>query len=260
MKMRNKFFPVLLTVLLASACSELFSDEGSQDKVSRKPVSIYCFDDGTADDSSGNHYDGVVNGSVTFIEDTPSGEGQAVFINGYNGGFINIPYNVFAGHTSYSMSFWIKDFSIGAIVIAISNEYLRSDFPRFVVTSSNCFRLFTRYDNYDSTVPFSYDLQSIQASGWHHVVVTCEADGDMYSNQATRCLYVDGVLVDKDKDSVHAYYNVYGYDEDIITKVQIGGDRNGAYSSSQSMKIDNIRFYLVALSAAEVKGLYQNHQ
>lgn len=54
---------------------------------------------------------------------------------------------------------------------------------------------------------------------------------------------------------VHAYVSMHGYDEDIITKVQIGGNRNGDYDYSNTMLIDNVRFYLTAISSKDSNGI-----
>lgn len=226
-------------------------------RVNQSLASYYSFDNKDADDESGNDLDAVASGGVQFVEDTPSGTGYAARMNGYKKAYINVPYNVFAGKTNYSISFWIKDFDYGMIVTAISSDGPRSDFPRILATTGNKFRFFTCYDNWDTTERFDYDTSVIKDSEWHHVVVTCAQTGNTYGNEATRQLYVDGKLVSVDKGTVHRYYHVHGYDEDIIGKIQIGGDRNGTYDHSTSMIIDNVRFYTVAISKQVVQDLYQ---
>lgn len=225
-------------------------------RINQSLASYYSFDNKDADDESGNNLDAVPSGGVQFVEDTPSGMGYAARLNGFKKGFINIPYNVFAGKTNYSISFWIKDFDYGMIVTAISSDAPRSDFPRVVATMSNRFRFFTCYDNWDTTERFDYDTSVIKDSEWHHVVVTC-AKTDSYGTAATKQLYIDGRLVSVSKGNVQRYYSVHGYDEDIISKIHIGGDRNGAYDQCTSMTIDNVRFYTVAISKQTVQELYQ---
>lgn len=226
-------------------------------RINQSLASYYSFDNRDADDESGNNMDGIANGGVQFVEDTPSGMGYAARLNGYKKGFINIPYNVFAGKTNYSISLWIKDFDYGMIVTAISTDGPRADFPRLVATMGNRFRLFTCYDNWDSTERFDFDISNMKYSEWHHVVVTCAKTDSGYGTSATRQLYVDGRLVSVSKGNVHRYYNVHGYEEDIISKIQIGGDRNGAYDQCTSMIIDNVRFYTTAISKQTVQELFQ---
>lgn len=257
MRAKSKHILLLFSLFLALGCMparEFDSDSVESNSGGAKLVSYYTFDDETADDCSGKEYDGISNSGVRFIDDTPDGKGYSAFINAFKGGFINIPYNVFAGYTSYSIAFWIKDFGSGVIITAVSSDYVRCDFPRLVFTSDNQFRFYTRYDNYNDTPAFESDMSEYISSGWHHIVVTCSDKG----SNADRCLYVDGRLIDKDSDGVHAYVNMHGWDEDIIKKVQIGGDRNGAYSVKSSMKIDNVRFYIGAIPLSVVKDLYEN--
>ena len=129
--------------------------------INQSLASYYSFDNKDASDESGNEMDAVVNGGVQFVDDTPSGTGYAVRLNGFKKGFINIPYNVFAGKTNYSISFWIKDFDYGMVVTAISTDAPRSDFPRIVATMGNKFRFYTCYDNWDSTERFDFDTSVI---------------------------------------------------------------------------------------------------
>lgn len=228
-------------------------------RIKQSLASFYSFDQQNADDCSGNGLDGICSAGVQFVEDTPSGTGYAARINGFKKGYINIPYNVFAGKLNYSISLWIKDFDYGMVVTAISTDAPRSDFPRLVATARNKFRFFTCYDNWDTTERFDFDNSVIKDSEWHHIVVTCIHTED-FSNNATKQLYVDGRLVAVSKGSVQGYYNVHGFAEDIIAKIQIGGNRNGAYDQSTSMTIDNVRFYTTAISKQTVLDLYQLRQ
>ena len=255
MKAKSKYIILLFSLAFALSCKPAieFDSVGSKGGVAQL-VSYYTFDDKTADDCSGYEYDGIANSGVSFVEDTPDGKGYSAFINVFKGGFINIPYNVFAGNTSFSISFWIKDFGSGMIISAISSDLVRCDFPRLGFTSDNQFRFYTRYDNWNDTPSFPTDMSDYTNSGWHHIVVTCAGR----SSDAVRCLFVDGKLYDKDSDDVDAYVNMHGWDEDIIKKVQIGGDRNGTYSVKSSMKIDNVRFYIGAIPLSVVKELYEN--
>ena len=77
----------------------------------------YSFDDESAKDWTDFGFDGSLVENPSFIDDTPKGDGKAIFINGTKGQYINIPYNLFKGLTNFSISFWVKDFSSGAAVV-----------------------------------------------------------------------------------------------------------------------------------------------
>ncbi len=66
-------------------------------------------------------------------------------------------------------------------------------------------------------------------------------------------LYIDGKLIDTTDGNFRA-----GNDNTEATKIQIGGDGEGAYGNLtfSSFKIDNIRFYDRALSGQEIKAIY----
>jgi len=254
MKAKNSIW-ILTALLSLSGCAK--NDQEEQELAASDAtalVSYYSFDAQNADDGISG-CDGIPFGDVKFVTDTPSGTGYAASLNGYKTGFINIPYNVFAGKTSYSIALWMKDFDFGTVISAISSDGPRADFPSFNVASYSKFYLRSRYDNWNDTPDFEYDIFNLKASGWHHVAVTCEPIDVL--NHAKRQLYIDGKLVVSDTDAVQAYYNVHGYAEDIITKVQMGGNRNGDYAQCMTMVIDNVRFYLKAISPQTVQELYK---
>lgn len=226
------------------------SGGGSSDPfiVSSGLISFYTFDDENANDATENELDGNTINNPTYITETPNGKGKAIFLNWQKEQqYITIPYNPFKGLPNYSVALWIKDFSAGLIFSAISGDYARSDFPRLISTSSNSFRFYTGYDNYNETEAFSYSTTDIMSSGWHHIVVTC--------NRTTRCLYVDGKLVDTNE----GYWSSTS-DQGVATSIHIGGDKNGYYSTGTSMKVDNIRFYNITLKKDQVKAIYEGEK
>lgn len=209
-------------------------------------LAYYTFDESLVD-MSGNGYDGVAVGSPSYIEETPSGTGKAIRLNGIKNEFINIPYNFMAGLKDYSVAFWVKDFSMGLLFSCASSDGLRSDFPRLLVTDTQKFRFYTSYDNYDQTKPFQYDCTSIMSTEWHHIVVTCSYD--VSSRSAVKRLYIDGRLL----DTADCLWN-----ESYAVSICIGGNRGGAYPASLNAKLDNFRFYSSCLTGKEVSNLYQN--
>ena len=221
------------------------SDSGSL-AVPQGLASYYTFDDGDANDSTDNELDGLLINNPSFVDKTPNGVGKALSLNGVKEQYMSIPYNVFNNLTKLSVSFWIKDFNMGVVFSAISPDYVRSDHPRLIADTSNKFRFYTGYDNYDQTSSFAYIYTPIQSETWSHIAVTMNDD--------TRVLYVNGVRVDTNQASSHKSGHA-------STKVNIGGDNEGKYNAGyMTMKIDNIRFYQRCLSDAEIKEIYNSEK
>lgn len=250
MKVRTEFIVLALLLVFMTGCLPLPSldQENAAEDVEHTDylLAYYPFDDSTKD-SGKNGYHGVPIGAPSYDEDTPSGSGKALKLNGFKGQYVNVPYPFLNGLNEYSVSFWIKDFGMGMVFSAISSDFVRSDYPRLLVTDSQKFRFYTGYDNYDTTPSFAFDCTPIMASEWHHVVLVVY----LYGADLIKELYVDGVLI----DSAKANRN---WDEGITAKINIGGDKNGAYPVAMSAKFDNFRFYECALGRKDVEYLYQN--
>lgn len=212
-------------------------------------LAYYPFD-GTVEDCGGNNYHGLAVGEPSFVDDAAGGNGQALRLNGFKEQYVNIPYAFLNGLKEYSVSFWIKDFSVGMAFSAISSDYVRSDYPRLLITDNQRFRFYTGYDNYDSTSSFIYDCTSIMSSDWHHIVLVVSYDLHSGTDTYIKKLYVDGNLV----DSAEAHWS-----EGVSTKINIGGNRNGSYPISLTAKFDNFRFYGCALSGNDVLYLFKNN-
>jgi hypothetical protein len=210
-------------------------------------ISYYTFDNEDASDATENELDGILLKSPGFTDATASGRGFALHLNGMKEQYMSIPYNAFKNLKKLSVSFWIKDFSIGVIFSAITSDSVRSDYPRLIATTGGTFRFYTGYDNYNTTPAFVYEYTSIQSSEWHHVTVTM--------NNNTRTLYIDGVRVDSNESQAGGGNGYEG------TKILIGGNNDGKYNNDcMTMKIDNIRFYQRSLSDSEVKEIYESEK
>lgn len=86
------------------------------------------------------------------------------------------------------------------------------------------------------------------------VTLICTPNEDTYtSSDCIKKLYIDGKLIDTTDGNFDE-----GSNNGKATKIQIGGDGEGAYKNLTfgSMKIDNIRFYNRALSNQEIKAIY----
>ena len=208
---------------------------------------FYTFDDGNANDITDNGVDGVLANSATITED---GTRTYLKLNMITDDYLNIPYNLFRGLTSWSVCFWIKDFGAGNIFsgwnTGSSSAY--GDAPLFWAMQDGKFKIKCR-SNYmpDGGDAFSYNYTNIQSDGsWHYVVVTMESS----DNQGSAKLYVDGSL----KDQITTAYHTSTVND--ASKVSFGGTKDGLYPFSSSMKLDNIRMYNRTLSNNEVQTLY----
>lgn len=252
----------ILLLLLCVSCAPLPSIDTPDSDMNNTPdnpdipdtpsaedflMAYYTFDNSTAD-LSGNSYDAIAIGDPTFVESTPDGSAAALRLNGIKGQFVNIPYEFMNGLKNYTVAMWIKDFGAGILFSAISSDYIRSDYPRMVITDEQKFRFYAGYDNYDTSVPFSYDCVSIMAGDWHHIAVTVDSQASGYGNVKTN-FYVDGVRV----DSMEKYWS-----EGAAYKMVLGGNNDGKYPLLMSATYDNVRFYNCTLTAAEVKNLYNS--
>ena len=219
-------------------------DEESGVAVPGGLILYYSFDEESAKDWTDFHFDGSLVEEPAFIDDTPQGKGKAIFINGTKNQYINIPYNIFNGLQNYTISFWVKDFSVGSVISGIGDySYNIFCYPGvfFLNTGTIEFRC-GMLERFESPKDFpAYNYSSIQSGAWHQITVICEKD-----NQK---LYVDGVL----KDTKTSRWDNTGND---APKLQIGGNINGLASAHFSGKLDNIRIYNRAISSDEVATLY----
>jgi len=209
----------------------------------------YTFDDGDCSDATDYENDGIAVNNPTYITDTPNGSGKAIFINGDKEQYININFNAFKGLSSYSVCFWINDFTTGAVFTGINPAYdvgyqQNMHWPKMMMRNDGkiSFDAYGElYDYNDNCPKFAYSYTPIQSSGWHHVSLTF--DGSI------SYLYIDGIL----KDNL----NLRWRNPSNITKINIGGNLNGSVSVSASMRLDNFRIYSRCLTKDDVKDIYE---
>ena len=79
------------------------------------------FDNGTCNDISGHNYNGIVNGDIQFVQDTPNGTGQAVWIDGTQEQSINIPFELMPDSSGFTLSGWFKNFGTGSLISYLYN-------------------------------------------------------------------------------------------------------------------------------------------
>jgi len=214
----------------------------TQPNLSAGLLAHYTFDNQNADDATRNENHANIINSCSFDEDTPSGKGKAIFLNGNKNQFVNIPINFFKGLNSYSFSLWIKDFGQGVLIAAVSSENLSSSCPRLVAGQNGNFYFYT----YHAVNSFPYKYNLIQDGKWHMITVVYEHI--KYATSENK-LYVDGRLVSTQEETSYSY---------STPQIQIGGNCNGLYNSnSSSMLVDEVRFYNRCLTDSDIKYLYQ---
>lgn len=202
--------------------------------------------------------DGTIfgEGTINYVSDTPSGRGKALMLNGDRGQYVNIPHNLFKDLDRFTISFWIKDFSTGAIISGINPSRVESDYyqnnhwPKLFMRNDGYISFDAEgryYDFYDDSPKFTYNYTSIQSAGWHHVAVTYTHPSDDDS-RGTSNLYIDGVLVDNQ--------TIKWRNPNNMTKINIGGDGSGCFPVAPSMKIDNVAVYYASWSATYIKFIY----
>lgn len=232
MKNIRIFEKVLLMIFLvfATSCDEIEDvlDGGSGVNIESGLMAYYTFDNSTADDITENELNGVLNNNPVFISETVSGQGKAVFFNAQKGQYMNIPYSPFSELTSYSFSMWVKDFGYGSFL----NVEKRFD---FYYDEDGGFHMDRNVSNYVDRFVFTYNASPLIDGSWHMISVVSNIDNQQ--------LYVDGNLVAS---------------EDAIIRTTSGSSFKMLVDNH--MKFDNLRLYNRAISAKEVKAIYNKEK
>lgn len=190
----------------------------------------YMFDDGTANDATEYGLDGQLFNGPSMIDDTPSGRGQALFINTVKGQYMNVPYNPLEGFTTYTISLWIKDFSEGA--------FFKTPESRCEFGYSSNGGFYGRNQNNGEAYYFSYNAAALLDNQWHMVTYTYKYD----DNSPVARLYVDGKRV----DSKEWRFSIKTSGTSMLVNC--------------NMKMDNLRVYNRMLDDAEVLSIYNSER
>lgn len=197
-------------------------------------LAYYTFDDETMNDSYDYEMHGQLYNGPTFTENTPNGNGKALFLNAVKEQYAIIPYKPFYGRSAYSISLWIKDFGNGDI---FGSESIDGNLigPGLQALESGSFRFLGGiYGSH--IVDFSYKHKTLQDGMWHMLCITKNSSNNVD-------LYVDGMKVDT---------GYLRYDETEGINIRFGG--------ISSMYLDNIRFYGNNLTSEEIKEIYNSEK
>ena len=268
MIMRKRNSIVLIILLFLGGCSPLpvipdnndpdntLSDTTSSNLslasiIEKACVVKYTFDNQDAKSKGGKQYDGVLMGAPQFIDDTPSGQGKAIFFNGIKEQYINIPYNVFSDYNCFTISLWVKDFQTGHLIGGIrtdtSTAHYNTPYLYLLNEGTFSFCVYYGYNSFGQTT-FKYEYKSLQSSGWHHISVSCDSPN---KNDAVLRLYIDGSLV----ESANSYWRD---GSSGVSKVNIGGNGEGRFPVYLTAKIDEVAVYNSVLSPEAIRFIYEN--
>lgn len=199
-------------------------------------LAYYTFDEGNMFDSYENQMHGQLYNEPTFIDDTPSGKGKALFLNSTKDQYANIPYKPFAGRTAFTINLWIKDFGNGYIYSSknVNGGYVA---PSLFASENGIFQFRVSSLSYDNSVNYTYKYSMMQDGKWHMLTVVAKSDKMVD-------LYVDGLKVDTGGYTVVMHADGTG--------IRFGG--------ASSMKIDNVRFYGTNLTSDEILEIYNSEK
>jgi len=214
-------------------------------------VGFWNFDDGTADDSSGNGHHGTLTAgdattSVSIVYDTDRGN-NVLELNNPAGHTINSIVDC-GGAGSWadirsriSIATWLK-----VDTFHINNQYLLAKGNTYQLTRSGTTNAMRSYMDGLSDTALSSSA-TVNDGNWHHVVVTYDSDS------SERIIYIDGV--DSGSDTPSGLLNVHT--ESFV----IGGRLNGSYDHrGWDGRIDDVRLYDYVLTPDDADLLYQGSE
>ena len=208
-------------------------------------VAHWKFDDGsgaTAQDSSGNGYDGTLFGEPTWV----AGQiGGALELDGSND-YVDLPIgSLISSLTNSTFAIWVDfsneggawqrifDFGTGTIVNMFLTPRIGTDGSmRFAITID------TYNDEDQTTAPATLP------SGWHQVVLTMNADENVHS------LYLDGELAAQNTTARHTPSTLGETNQNWLGRSQYAAD--GYFDG----RLDDFRIYDRVLTPKQIEDLY----
>jgi Concanavalin A-like lectin/glucanases superfamily len=271
--LKNIMVAVTMCGLLMAACNKpehpALGDYPPDTNPPGGPLKFYAAYNGSNVDSIRANF-----GTDNDVSFTDGVSGNAVQLNGAKNGFLSYPSaNDFGTAESFTISFWLNatmaqkdnNHAVGVFAFASSSNFWgNSTWYADNTTKGNSdsmdlkiyFRNGTN-DNWDfanyvgsARWPHMYDGK------WHHVAFTY----DLATKTGT--LYRDGVQFDQKTNESIAFENpsqliVGGFEQ----AAGVQGDYAGnTWMAGFAGKIDNVRLYEGALSAAEINSLWTNKQ
>jgi len=231
-KLVNTLVLVFFTCLIFVSCKK---DAAKEPTWLKQDLLAYYPFNGNARDSSGNGYDGEVNGAVLTTDRKGVANGSYSFPNN---GFVSVKLNETHFLGNFTISLWGKvDNTTNFNPMLVSSSYLTLIYSVPNNKAEFYFRIPSAMGAY---------MGNANVQEWNHIAV-------MVRNDTTR-MYINGVYqgntpLPKPRPSVVPGSSMV-FGRDVI-------GMNPQYYNLQG-KLDEIRIYKRALTDDEVKYLYQN--
>ncbi|MEI6674778.1 MAG: LamG-like jellyroll fold domain-containing protein [Verrucomicrobiota bacterium] len=203
---------------------------------------MWSFDDGTANDSSGNAHHGTMVNNPVFSTDTHTGYGRSLLLNGTN--YVTVDtggsQTVFDGGNTMTVSAWVKG-SPGD-----SNAYIskNGESNGWQMRYRDTYRsMWTTRGGTSGHGDMDGNLATNVYSGWHMLTMTYDG--------ANKSIYIDGVLDSK----TQAATGTISPSSDLLA---FGAKLLGGSVASPCFSglLDDICFYNRALGLSEVLAIY----
>jgi len=235
------------------------------------PLKFYAAMDGKAVDSVRANF-GVDNNS-TYVDGGASG--KAVQLDGSKNGYVSFPSaNDFGASTNFTISFWINitmaqkdnNHAVGVLAFANSKNFWgnitfyadnNAKSPSDSMDLKIHFNAPSNGDNWNyAGYNFANAWPKMYDGKWHQIGFTYD------KATLTGIVYRDGVQFDKKTNQTIAFENPSSV---IVGGFQEAAGIVGKYADNTWMagfpgKIDQVRLYGTALSAADMAALYANKQ
>ncbi len=209
------------------------------------PVAYYPFS-GNANDAGSNGINGVLYGNPTLTTDNSGNANSAYAFDGVDD-YINLGSSmVLKPDSQVSLALWANATNWASFTswAALAGNTASGGYELIVHGSSATIEAeCKRNGNYAIA---DYPLANLSA-GWHHFAFTFDGRYTI--------LYVDGIAVDTD-DAGAVYPIQYGYPGNSTIIGDEAGSGNIPEGDQFTGKIDEVRFYDVALTAQEILALY----
>jgi len=217
-------------------------------------VAYYPFEN-SADDLSGNGYDGSNSGDVSY---TNGQIGRAASFDGESN-YVELPSSTVPNWwegASLSVSLWFRTTDRGILLGNTRGPVDPSSgwVPAIYVDTAGRVRTSLFWHGQTSTTASAPH----DDGNWHHLAVTLEDDGDATTGDAVETLYLDGSQVDQRTGLQQVDYNTGSYSYFLGTGKWQGWPGSDGTLGPYTGDLDDVRVYSRALSASEVQSLYDS--
>ena len=219
-----------------------------EDGFEPSPIAHWKFD-ADASDSSGNNYDGIVQGDAAIDPaDATDKIGDAKLSLDGTGDYVSLDSHASTlnGLTQGTITAWVNLTNAGEnTILGLSDQDQPQELTKFGIESGQV-KWLNVNDAFDDVIVYS--TPTVNDGTWHHIAVTVDATGNS--------IYIDGVLAsvlyaDGSPTTTSFFDDITDADAfDIGRSV-----RDGLVEGEFSGLLDDVRIYDLALSADELAAL-----